>query len=58
MLWVLLDVLIGLLAVVVLVLVGLALYRHGKVLSRAVRASSEQISALSADLTVHRPPSG
>jgi hypothetical protein len=57
LLWVLLDVAVGLLAVVVLVLAGLRLYRHVKALGRAVSATSESLGEASAGLSIERPSS-
>ena len=58
MAFVLLDVAIGLLALVVLALVGLLLWRRVKALSRLVSAAGTQVgaaTALLADLQAARP---
>lgn len=55
MLWVLLDVAIGLFALALLVLVTYALYRRVRVLLRAVGAASAQVGELTAGLSVTPP---
>ena len=56
MLWVLLDVAIGVVALLVLVLVALALYRRVRALTKQVGAASAQLTELSSGLTVSPPP--
>lgn len=56
MLWVVLDIAIGLLGLVILGLGVLNLYRHGKRLARRVGEVSEQMSELAAGLSVTPPP--
>ena len=56
MLWVLLDVAIGLLSLVVLGLVLLTLYRRVRGLLRTVGDASRQVGELSAGLSVAPPP--
>ena len=56
MLWVALDIAIGLFGLVVLGLGVLNLYRHGKRLARRVGEVSEELSALTAGLSVTPPP--
>jgi hypothetical protein len=53
--WVLLDVVIGVLALLVLGLVALGLYRRVRVLLSRVGAASGQLGELSAGLTVTPP---
>ena len=58
MIWVLLDVAIAVLALLVLALVGLLLWRRVKALSRVVGTAGEQVGAattLLADLQAARP---
>jgi len=55
-LWVVLDIAIGLLGLVVLGVAVLNLYRHGKRLARRVAEVSEQMTELTAGLSVTPPP--
>lgn len=55
MLWVVLDIAIGLLALVVLGLAVFRLYRHARALTRLVGQASEQVAELSAGLSVNAP---
>jgi hypothetical protein len=54
-LWVLLDIAIGLVAVAVLALFSFALYRRVRGLMRTVSAASDEVSRLTAGLTVTPP---
>ena len=56
MLWVLVDVAIGLLGLLVLGLVAFTLYKRVRVLLRAVGDASAQVGELSAGLSVTPPP--
>ena len=56
MLWVLLDVGIGLLSLVVLGLGAFSLYRHVRALGRRVGEVSGQLGELTAGLSVNAPP--
>lgn len=55
MLWVLLDVAIGVLAVALLALMAFLLYKRVRVLTRAVGEASRQVSELTPLLTVQPP---
>lgn len=55
MLWVLLDVSLALLALVVLGLVGLSLFRRARTLARVVSRSSAALGDLTAGLQVDPP---
>ena len=57
MLWVLIDVAIAVLALVVLTLVGLLLWRRVKALARLVGTAGEQVGTATALLADLRPPS-
>lgn len=53
--WVLVDVVLVLVALGVLALVGLGLFRHARTLARAVQRSSDTLGELSAGLQVTPP---
>ena len=55
MLWVLVDVAIGVLAVLLVALVAFLLYKRVRVLTAAVSAATSQVDALAPALSV-RPP--
>jgi len=55
--WVLLDIAIGLLALIVLLLVGRSLYKRVRALLRTAGATSRQVAELTPALTVQHPPS-
>lgn len=55
--WVLLDVAIGLLALIVLLLVGRSLYKRVRALLRTAGETSRRVAELTPSLTVQQPPS-
>ena len=54
MIWVLVDVLLGVAALAALVLTGFRLYRHVRVLTRTVGDSSRRLADASADLNAQQ----
>ena len=55
--WVLLDIAIGLLAVIVLLLVAFSLYKRVRALARTVGDASRQVAELTPGLAVQQPAS-